>query len=192
MSVSEGFVEACELAHEVVEPAHAGGKLAQREHEKRARKFTLVASGCCAALFTASYIGALMRIHSTTDAPEWLRNLVAVVIILSPLTALLLFSIYLFRYRWEFVRARREARSQARLEIPRQIADLRKELNDVREQLDKERAAKSSSEKGEKAFTLLEMLMVVAIIGLLASLLLPALAAAKAKGRTATCKNNLR
>src|SRR6266478_2812362 len=162
------------------------------EQEKRARKFTAIASSLCAALFVAFYVGALLRIHSATDAPEWLRNLVALVIILSPLTALLLVSIYLFRYRWEFVRARREARSQARLEIPRQIADLRKELNDLREQLAKECAEKPMPDKPDTGFTLLEMLMVVAIIGLLASLLLPGLAAAKARGRTAACKNNLR
>lgn len=162
------------------------------EHEKRARKITYIVAAWCTALFAAFYIGALMRIHSTTDAPAWLRNLVALVIILSPLTILILFSIYLFRYRWELVRARREARSQARLEIPRQIAGLRKELDHLRGQLAKERAAKDAAEKGEKGFTLLEMLMVVAIIGLLASLLLPALAAAKAKGHTTTCKNNLR
>jgi prepilin-type N-terminal cleavage/methylation domain-containing protein/prepilin-type processing-associated H-X9-DG protein len=76
------------------------------------------------------------------------------------------------------------------LEMPRQLADLRKELDTLREQLAKERGARESTEK--KGFTLLEILMVVAIIGLLASLLLPGLATAKAKGRTTTCKNNLR
>ena len=91
--------------------------------EKRARKFTALVAAGCAGLFVAFYVGALSRIHSTTDAPEWLRN----------------FSVYLFRYRWEFVRAKREARSQARLEIPRQIAELRKELNEMREQLAREK-----------------------------------------------------
>jgi prepilin-type N-terminal cleavage/methylation domain-containing protein len=44
----------------------------------------------------------------------------------------------------------------------------------------------------ERGFTLLELLIVVAIIAILAALLLPVLSTAKSKGKQASCVNNLR
>ena len=51
---------------------------------------------------------------------------------------------------------------------------------------------RSSRSQGNPAFTLVELLVVIAVIGILAALLLPALSRAKAAADGAACKSNLR
>jgi|ERR1041385_1052329 prepilin-type N-terminal cleavage/methylation domain-containing protein len=155
-------------------------------HEKRARRFVLTACAICFVIVGSVFAGAAFEIMHAAAWPDWARIIVALVVLLSPMTVLLLVGLYLFRYRWELVSARKAARRQALAEIPRQISELRHELEELRKQTSKRPGAGAGT-----GFTLIEMLMVLGVLTILTSLLLPGLASAKARARIVTCKNNL-
>src|SRR6266540_5783314 len=50
----------------------------------------------------------------------------------------------------------------------------------------------NSSSRNDHGFTLVELLVVIAVIAILAALLLPTLARGKASAKSAVCKSNLR
>lgn len=182
----DGFFASPELAKHrraVVE------RLAQaRQRERRARKFVLAAGGAALIIVGSVFAGAAYEVTHAAW-PDWVRMVLAMIFILSPLTALLLLCVYLFRYRIELGRAKTAAREQALNEIPRQISQLREELDELRRQTGN--ANPPTKEGREKAFTLMELLIVLAVIALLGSLLLPSIGAAKSRARLTSCKSNL-
>ena len=105
-----------------------------RAREKRARRITLVVCGTCLALTVALFVTdvRMVDLGTAAESPEWVSTLLAMAIFLSPLAALLILSLYIFRYQRELVSARKAAYEQTLLAFPRQISELRKELDELR------------------------------------------------------------
>lgn len=163
-------------------------RAAQREKQTRpAVVFAWVAGALVLAIlcFLATREAVIM------SWPDWIRTALALVFILTPVTMLLLLGIYLFRYRLELVRAKRQARQQALMELPKRLDQMRRELDELKAQGRKEERLTSPPTQGSSAFTLLELLVVIAILVILGAMLFPALSRGKSSAKTVLCKNNL-
>ncbi len=165
--------------------------LSAEQRERRGRRIVMVVAAAAATGFSLLFAAAVGRFGEAASWPDWAKYLGGVSIILLPFLSLLLTVIYFFRHRRE-LRATRDEAFQATLEdLPRQIEELRAELETLRQRTAPRSGSSGGRRDDRRAFTLIEMMTVLAIIGVLAGLLLPALARAKAKGRALVCASNL-
>jgi type II secretory pathway pseudopilin PulG/uncharacterized membrane protein YciS (DUF1049 family) len=162
------------------------------EREKRARRRTVISAMGCAAFFVLLYAYGIYQMSHTTGWPGWSLTVLALLVILSPLTALLLFCVYFFRYRLELVRARKKAREQSLADFSQQLRELRKELAELKKERKPEGEAGPSNPGSKGAFTLMELLVTIGVLVLLCSMLFPTIARGKSRAKTASCKNNLK
>ena len=107
---------------------------AAAEREKHARQRTVTLTLCCAVFFIAIYAWSVYETTHSVGWPGGFVTVLALLCILSPLTALLLFCLYFFRYRIEFIRARKMAREQAIADFSQQLKELRQELDALKKQ----------------------------------------------------------
>lgn len=178
-----GSPEFLERRRQLIERVERAAK-----NEKRARKLLVFACAGGGVVFAILCILATRQASAVVGWPDWVKTALALVFFLTPVTLVLLLGVYLFRYRLELVKARREARQRALEELPKRLEQLRRELDELKAQI---KPQKGQAPEGGSAFTLTEMLVVIAILVILGSMVFSALSHGKSRARTTECKNHL-
>jgi len=169
--------------------------LAEAEKKEwRSRKIALWVAAACLAILLGLLAAAASSsaFQNPEKLPEWFLYTLAIIVILSIVLTFLICALYFLRYRRPLGELRKQASKQALLALPRQMNELRQSLEELRAQVLRDQPSPPTTRTRENdAFTLVEMLTVVAILGILASLALPALSGAKTRARAKVCKSNL-
>ena len=184
-------------------------RVARAQRRERLARYVTLFLGCITLVAIASLVATKEGVvgHSARW-PEWVENTAEVCFLLLPPATLLLSAIYVLHHYRELQKARRQANDHTLADLERQLAELKQLFLDQRPtEVNPPLPGNGSSppkpcppgatvRAGEKpgprnGFTLMEMLVVVAILALLAALIMTGLAAAKISAKRAVCQSNL-
>jgi prepilin-type N-terminal cleavage/methylation domain-containing protein/prepilin-type processing-associated H-X9-DG protein len=182
---------------------------AQRR-ERLARRIALSFGGI--TLFWLAFVVAIRTgaIAHPNWWPDWVEDGSEILFLLLPVTALLLGAIYVLRHHRELHNSRFEAQNHTLVHLQSELAEVKRLLLEQAPGAGLPPQAGSSleitpsgtppangtpatdrSQRSQEGFTLMELLVSLAILSLLAALIMPGIAAVKVRVKRTVCQNNL-